>query len=102
MKPVCVTFAMVLLACAAAARAQAGNGDESLVSKGEALYRAYCQTCHGRDAATPNPDVKDVRAFAGDEKAFAAVVKNGQKAMPAHTYLSEADIAALYAYVKSK
>lgn len=98
----CVILASVFLALAALrATAQASEGDP-LVEKGAALYRANCQACHGADPSQPAPGVKNLREFAGDEKAFAAVVKNGRNAMPPHPGLTDDDFAALYAYVKSE
>lgn len=97
-----VIFAFFLLALAAMRTPAQAGGDGSRVEKGAALYRAYCQPCHGRDASEPAPGVKNLRAFEGDEETFAVIVKNGRNAMPAHSVLSEDDLAALYAYVKSE
>ena len=101
MKTTCLALATLLYAlCAGPVRAAEEEG--ALAAKGETLYRAYCQTCHGADASHPVVGVKNLHDFVGDEPTFAGIVKNGRKAMPAHTYLSADEFAALYAYVKSK
>lgn len=94
-------FAM--LACVLCAGfARAADEADPLAAKGQTLYRAYCQTCHGADASHPVVGVKNLSEFTGDEPTFEGIVKNGRNAMPAHSYLSTDDFAALYAYVKSK
>jgi mono/diheme cytochrome c family protein len=101
MKSACIALAIALFALSAEF-ARAGEGENALAEKGEKLYRAYCFACHGADASHPVAGAKNLHEFTGDQATFASIVKNGRKAMPAHSYLSADDFAALYAYVKSK
>lgn len=96
-------LALLMLALALCANpARASSDEDALVAKGAVLYRANCQACHGAGASHPAAGVKNLHEFVGDEATFAGIVKNGRNAMPAHTYMSADDFAALYAYVKSK
>lgn len=95
-----VALAVLVAALSLGAKpASAGEEASERAKLGAVLYRAHCQACHGKDGAAPIEGAKDLRAFAGDEAAFAAVVRNGRNLMPAHPYLTPDRVAAIYAYV---
>jgi len=85
-------------AVAPAAAAQAGP-----IEEGRDLYADMCATCHGRDMVNAGTISVDLRKFPKDDPArFRNAVLDGKNSMPAwRDKLSEEDIAALWAYVRS-
>lgn len=84
------------------ARASAAEAD--LIDGGRDLYADTCATCHGRDMVNTGGIAFDLRKFPKDDFArFRNSVLNGKNdAMPAwRDKLSDDDIAALWAYVRS-
>lgn len=75
------------------------------VQQGQRLYKQFCQRCHGPNLIASNPATYDLRKFPPNarERFVEAVVKGkGQGEMPAWgDILSEAEVAALYAYIQS-
>jgi quinoprotein glucose dehydrogenase len=75
-------------------RAAATSGDP-----GRALFASRCQSCHGENASGIGP----ARAIAGASRpstdSFRQVVRSGRGDMPAFADLTDADIAALYAFL---
>jgi mono/diheme cytochrome c family protein len=73
----------------------------ALAEKGLAMYKSYCQKCHGIDMVTPGGSFFDLRTFPLDDKQrFVQSVTDGKRAMPAWgSVLKPADIDALWAYV---
>jgi mono/diheme cytochrome c family protein len=89
-----------ILTLAGAARA----AEADLIEDGRDLYADMCATCHGRDLVNPGTFSFDLRKFPQDDPArFRNSVLNGKnQGMPAwRDKLSDDDIAALWAYVKS-
>lgn len=82
----------------------------SLVDKGAVVYRQHCSACHFADRSTEKvgPGLKGVfkqEAFPSSgnpatEDNFRKLLKNPLDEMPAYDHLSEADVAALMAYMK--
>ncbi len=73
-------------------------------SRGQALYRTYCMGCHAPEAKFgPIQSSAEFQAKYADDKAIAAVIRNGRAPMPSfpdHT-LSDADLADLIAYMRT-
>ena len=94
--------AVALTAMALAAHAQAPSGD---TARGKALYmKNMCYTCHG--TAGQGGDRGSGPRLAPDPfpwEAFAAQVRRPRESMPryAQEHLSDAELAAIYAYVAS-
>ncbi|MGA3007233.1 MAG: cytochrome c [Opitutaceae bacterium] len=79
----------------------AGLPPGALLARGEKLYFGNCAHCHGTDArGDEGPDLHDLWV---SDRRIATVVKNGIKGeMPTFgKKLSDADIAALIAYVRA-
>ena len=85
----------------AAGAAHAAQAD--LIDDGRDLYADMCATCHGRDMVNPGLLSFDLRKFPPDDSArFRNSVQNGKDGMPAwRDKLSDDDIEALWAYVRS-
>jgi mono/diheme cytochrome c family protein len=84
----------------AASRAAAAD----LVEQGHDLYDDMCATCHGRDMINAGTLAFDLRKFPKDDFArFRDSVLNGKnQAMPPwRDTLTDEDVAALWAYVRS-
>jgi cytochrome c6 len=92
--------AFLLFAAAAASHA----AEENLVEQGRDLYSDMCATCHGRDMVNTGTVSFDLRKFPKDDFArFRNSVLNGKsQAMPPwRDKLTDEDIVALWAYVRS-
>jgi mono/diheme cytochrome c family protein len=92
--------ALGVLTSASFARA----AEADLIEEGRDLYADMCAMCHGRDMVNSGALSFDLRTFPKDDPArFRNSVLNGKnQAMPAwRDKLSDDDIAALWAYVKS-
>ena len=99
---VLITFVVLAAMLTAASFARAAEAD--LIEAGRDLYADICAVCHGRDMINTGALSFDLRAFPKDDPArFRDSVLNGKnQAMPAwRDRLSDDDIAALWAYVKS-
>lgn len=89
------------------------------VAKGEALFKQHCTACHKVDAKLVGPALKGINEKykgdekwlyewirnnqklikAGDPKAVALYEANGKQQMSVFTFLTDADIADMLAYV---
>jgi len=73
-------------------------------SRGQALYRTYCMGCHAPEAKFgPVQSSAEFQAKYADDKAIAAVIRNGRAPMPSfpdHT-LSDGDLADVIAYMRT-
>jgi mono/diheme cytochrome c family protein len=100
-----VTSVTALVGLVHAQAPATGPGSEAdLIDQGRDLYGDMCATCHGRDMVNAGGIAFDLRKFPKDDFArFRASVLNGKnQAMPAwRETLSEEDVAALWAYVRS-
>jgi len=80
--------------------------DEALAARGARLYNQNsCLLCHGleaRGSGVPGPDLRE-SAIAANRAAFDRVLKQGiaELGMPEFSQLPDADIAALYMYVRT-
>ena len=102
----CQTFALssVVALAAMLTASFAGAAEADLIEEGRDLYAENCAVCHGRDMVNSGGLSFDLRQFPKDDPArFRNSVLNGKnQAMPAwRDRLSDDDIAALWAYVKS-
>ena len=103
----CRMFALVSVVALGAvltAASFAGAAEADLIEEGRDLYADMCAVCHGRDMVNSGALSFDLRKFPKDDPArFRDSVLNGKnQAMPAwRDRLSDDDIAALWAYVKS-
>lgn len=73
------------------------------VDQGREVYDEMCQTCHGRDMASPGAVVFDLRKFPKDDPARfrSSVLKGKGTAMPSFQgRISDEDIDLLWAYVR--
>jgi mono/diheme cytochrome c family protein len=78
--------------------------EAELVEQGHDLYDAMCAMCHGRDMVNAGSLSFDLRKFPKDDFArFRDSVLNGKnQAMPPwRDTLTDDDVAALWAYVRS-
>jgi mono/diheme cytochrome c family protein len=77
--------------------------DPAQVAKGEALFKDFCQKCHGIDMVSPGPPFFDLRTFPhGEKPRFVNSVTNGKGLMPAWGgSIKPAEIESLWAYVSS-
>jgi len=78
--------------------------EDDLIEQGRELYSDTCAMCHGRDMVNSGTLSFDLRKFPkGDLDRFRNSVLNGKnQGMPAwRDKLTDDDIAALWAYVKS-
>jgi quinohemoprotein ethanol dehydrogenase len=78
--------------------------DASLAAKGEGLFAAYsCEYCHGTDGgASVGGGVPNLNRTQLDLDLFKGVVQGGDRkagGMPQFKVMSDAEVAALYAYV---
>ena len=95
---------IVVLGAALTAPPPAHAAEDDLIEQGRDLYADTCAACHGRDMVNPGTLSFDLRKFPKDEPTrFRNSVLNGKnQAMPAwRDKLTDDDIAALWAYVKS-
>jgi len=94
---------MVTLVAVLASASFARAAEAELIEEGRDLYADMCAMCHGRDMVNSGTLSFDLRKFPKDEARFRNSVLNGKnQAMPAwRDKLSDDDIAALWAYVKS-
>ena len=96
-----------LLAATAAlwlAPARADEPSAEQVDQGREVYEEFCAMCHGRDMVNAGTVSFDLRKFPKDDFArFRTSVLNGKsQAMPPwRDKLTDEDIAALWAYVRS-
>jgi PQQ-dependent dehydrogenase (methanol/ethanol family) len=81
------------------------DADEGEIARGAELYGNRCYTCHGLEAASGG-QIADLRyATADTYAAFDSIVREGayqQLGMPRFEFFTEADTAALRAYVLSQ
>jgi mono/diheme cytochrome c family protein len=78
--------------------------EAELIEQGRDLYSDLCATCHGRDMVNAGTFAFDLRKFPKDDFArFRNSVLDGKnQAMPAwRDKITEEDLAALWAYVRS-
>ena len=80
--------------------------DPALAAKGMALFTVHCTLCHGWDAIAGG-GAPDLRASPVPQsaEAFAAVVRGGallQNSMPKFGDFSDADLAAIRQYIRSR
>jgi len=97
-------FLLIVALCAALLPMRLGAAEADRVEEGRDLYGDTCALCHGRDMVNPGTVSFDLRKFPKDDFArFRNSVLNGKnQAMPAwRDKLSDDDIAALWAYVRS-
>lgn len=110
--PVLALLALVVAGCGGGG-ADAGTS-ESLVARGDRLYHGEgtCQTCHGADlrGTTMGPPFLDATYAPSHhpDSAFHRAVRNGVQPhhwnfgpMPALPHLSDGDVDAIVAYVRS-
>jgi mono/diheme cytochrome c family protein len=95
-------IAVAALVAATASTAVLGS-DAELASKGRSTYHLYCALCHGPNLVNRSSKTFDLRKFPYDEaERFRTSVKKGKGQMPPWgDRLSDADINAIWAYVKT-
>ena len=82
------------------------SGSNRFLKRGEALYGAHCLSCHGLEAIAAGwaPDLRG-SMLPQSAEAFASVVRDGGLAptgMPKFDDLSDADLAAIRQYLRSR
>lgn len=94
---------IVAIGAITAAARFAAAAEADLIGDGRDLYAETCAMCHGRDMINPGTLSFDLRTFPKDDpERFRNSVLNGKNAMPAwRDKLSDDDVAALWAYVRS-
>ncbi|MBX2817205.1 MAG: PQQ-binding-like beta-propeller repeat protein [Saprospiraceae bacterium] len=71
----------------------------TLQSLGNALFRSHCATCHSGIQRTA-PSIAFMRSEnVLDKTAFTQLMHNGKALMPSFSYLSDAEVSALYHFV---
>jgi mono/diheme cytochrome c family protein len=98
-----VASACVTLSLSKGAPPIAAAADDPAVARGKTLFaRVGCYECHGY-AAQGGAAGPHIAAIAWPYAAFAAYVRHPAREMPPFTakVLSDADLAAIYAYVRS-
>jgi mono/diheme cytochrome c family protein len=96
--------AVIAVFCAAIAGALVRAAEADLAEAGRDLYGDMCAMCHGRDMVNTGGVAFDLRKFPKDDfSRFRNSVLNGKnQAMPPwRDKLSDEDIMALWAYVRS-
>ncbi len=69
---------------------------------GQEVYSKYCVSCHGQDGALGLSGAKNLQISALSEQESINIITNGKNAMaPYKKVLSEADIQAVAAYVRT-
>jgi cytochrome c55X len=95
---------MIVVATILSAASLARAAEADLIEDGRDLYADMCAACHGRDMVNPGTLSFDLRKFPKDDPVrFRNSVLNGKnQGMPAwRDKLSDDDVAALWAYVRS-
>ncbi len=67
---------------------------------GAELYKTLCQRCHGSDGRAGYRKSPSLHPAQGDPTYWAAVIKNGKGVMPAHPYLSDAQVQSLILFLQ--
>jgi mono/diheme cytochrome c family protein len=94
--------ALAILVCLNPTFARAA--DDNLIDQGRELFNDVCAPCHGRDMVNTSTLTADLRKFPKDAtERFATSVLNGKgNGMPPwRDKLSDEDVNALWAYVRS-
>jgi mono/diheme cytochrome c family protein len=78
--------------------------EAELAPKGRSIYHSYCALCHGPNLVNRGSNTFDLRKFPLDQpERFLTSVKKGKRAMPPWgDRLSNDDIKAIWAYVKTR
>lgn len=72
------------------------------VEEGQKLYEALCTRCHGPTGQAryqKSPSLHPIQN--PDTNYWAAVIRNGKGVMPAHSYLTDTQVASLIAFLKT-
>ncbi len=97
------------------ARAKSGSVVAAQVQPGAAIYKQYCLTCHqvnGSGVPGLNPPLRGTDWVNGDKTRLVNVLLNGlqnaevdgeayDNVMPAHDFLTDAQIADVLTYIRS-
>ena len=97
------TILVMTMVAVFAAISPASASNAELAAKGRGTYHLYCGLCHGPNLVNRGTKTYDLRKFPLDQpERFIKSVKNGKGQMPPWgDRLSDDDIAALWAYVKT-
>lgn len=72
------------------------------IAVGEALYGQLCVRCHGAEGQAGYQKAPSLHPCQNcDTLYWAAVIKNGKGLMPAHPYLTEAQVSSLVAFLRT-
>ena len=83
-------------------RSQDAPADQAKIEAGENIYNNNCQTCHGDGLVNTGQTFDLRRLTAADRPRFENSVRNGKNQMPPwRDVLSEADIDAVWIYIRS-
>lgn len=75
---------------------------EIAIASGEKLYQTLCSRCHGKEGQAgyrKSPSLHPIQN--PDTTYWAAVIRNGKGVMPAHPYLTDAQVSSLIAYLRT-
>ncbi len=95
---------VALLVVLLAGRAAVADGQADKAEEGHELYRLICETCHGPEMVNPGLLSFDLRKFPREDSArfrTAVTTGKGQAMPPLGDKLSDEDIDALWAYVRT-
>ncbi len=77
-----------------------------LMGKGEGLYKALCQSCHGEDFEGNQifgniPSIRNLK-MKYDVSGVAEIIKNGKGAMPGFSWITEDRIEAIFDFINGE
>lgn len=100
----------------AAAKTAAGAPTPAVLAQGKKVYTQYCLTCHQADGGgvqNMNPPLSQTPYVLGDKARLSGIILHGfsenvaikgetyTNIMPAHDFLTDAQIASLLTYVRN-
>ncbi|GAC1550073.1 MAG: c-type cytochrome [Beijerinckiaceae bacterium] len=83
---------------------QESGVEQTEIEQGKATFAGKCSHCHGPNMVTAGTIAPDLRRFPDDKERFFTTVKLGKnnKMPPWGDFLSDEQIASLWAYISSQ
>ncbi|MCS7189393.1 MAG: cytochrome c [Bacteroidia bacterium] len=83
-------------------RVQAIGASEVSIQAGQQLYNTLCLRCHGAEGRSRYRKASSLHPIQNPDTTYwAAVIRGGKNAMPAHPYLTDSQVASLIAFLRS-